>query len=182
MNSHGDNIATPLGFTRVPTDLNESVEGDYIYLFYRKGYDPIEGIAVVAGNSADVQIPEGYQKIDVDLNKGARGKFIYLCFQPGGTKRARVESEIERTAYSHWEKRGCPIGDAFTDWHYAQKMTETRRIANLLWQQRGRPTGDPSSDWMQAEKMVESMAGTAPSLERTSSKVNKPVSQVPAAA
>jgi len=81
VNSRKNNISTPAGFVKVPTDLNKTVGGDYIYLYYKKGTVALKGIGAVAGNSSKVAVPVGYKKNNVDLNKNAGGKFIYICYK-----------------------------------------------------------------------------------------------------
>lgn len=82
LNSKNKNIATPAGYTKVPTDLNAGVKGDYIYLYFKRGGTAIKGLAVVAGDTSQTPAPAGFAKIGCDLNKGAKGKYVYLCYQP----------------------------------------------------------------------------------------------------
>lgn len=74
-------IPPPAGHTQIGVDLNQSVGGDYIYVSYMRGPNPLTGVAVVAGSIPVVPPPAGFTEINVDLNKGAGGKFIYLCYK-----------------------------------------------------------------------------------------------------
>ncbi|WPC72667.1 MACPF domain-containing protein [Vibrio porteresiae] len=82
-------IVPPLGYTKIPNDLNKGAGGKFIYLCYSK-YTPkstydhnmpdcISDITTIVGENASA--PDGYTKIDIDLNMGAGGKYIYLCYK-----------------------------------------------------------------------------------------------------
>ena len=82
---HGKGTSAPLGYTKIPTDLNSGAGGEYIYLAYTK--DPSMGTPITAIQCAASShhhdkacIPPGYTKVDGDLNREAGGKYIYMSF------------------------------------------------------------------------------------------------------
>ncbi|CAI1634379.1 MACPF domain-containing protein [Serratia proteamaculans] len=96
----GDNsdIPAPVGYTKVPVDLNSDAGGKYIYLCYHEAQftpvnakQPIVDIQVLYGS----QMPApGYKKIDVDLNSGAGGEFVYLSYKKGDPTSSNVINKI----------------------------------------------------------------------------------------
>jgi len=78
-------VAPPSGYTRVDTDLNKGVKGDYIYLNYKQNYDPdATGYQFFSVKYDETYMgPNWYPITDtngnmVDLNKGAGGYYVYL--------------------------------------------------------------------------------------------------------
>jgi len=82
-------------------NLNEDAGGDYIYIWYKYGYDndpdlePIDGIYIVNTTDGDSWAQPGYLKPEVlpsnfnwpglDLNREAGGDHIYLFYTRGGS-------------------------------------------------------------------------------------------------
>jgi len=75
-----NSTATPAGYTKIGTDLNEDAGGDYIYLCYKKGLGaPLTKIFVTVGEDRrHPNVPEKCSLINVDLNRRAGGNYIYL--------------------------------------------------------------------------------------------------------
>jgi hypothetical protein len=78
-------IEPPMGYTKIPYDLNSNAEGDYIYLcFHEEMFRPesnkpcITDIKIIYNNDP---VPRGYEKLPQDLNKGAGGELVYLCYR-----------------------------------------------------------------------------------------------------
>ena len=71
----------PLGWSKIPTDLNAGAGGEYIYLYVKRGTGPaVTGLFVITGDNPYLAPPHGYTRINHDLNKGAGGDYIYLCY------------------------------------------------------------------------------------------------------
>ena len=84
----------------ITQDLNEDAGGDFIYIWYKYGYDndpaldPIDGIYIVNTTDGDSWTQPGYLKPEVlpnnfaspglDLNRGAGGDHIYLFYSRNG--------------------------------------------------------------------------------------------------
>ena len=94
-------IETPVGFVKIPLDLNLGAGGDYIYLCYRRGNgDPITGIQVLVNTNNP---PPGYTLLPNDLNRNARGAYLYLCYtkdpargtDPSGLRRPIVDLAVQ---------------------------------------------------------------------------------------
>jgi hypothetical protein len=85
-----DIIKMPLGYKTLDsenTDLNESVSGNFIHMYYiTQIEDPIIDLDVTLSDGAIINPPSGYTQITVDLNEGSGGKFIYLNYKKGGTQ------------------------------------------------------------------------------------------------
>jgi hypothetical protein len=85
-----DIIKKPLGYQTIDaenTDLNESVSGSFIHMYYTVQPEaPITDLDVTISDTAIVNPPSGYTQITVDLNQGSGGKYIYLNYKKGGTQ------------------------------------------------------------------------------------------------
>jgi len=85
-----DIIKKPFGYQMIDsenTDLNESVSGNYIHLYYSPAIEaPITDLNVTVADGPIVNPPSGFTQITVDLNQGSGGKYIYLDYQKGGNK------------------------------------------------------------------------------------------------
>lgn len=87
INGGNSGIQPPVGYTKIPFDLNSDAGGDYIYLCthsasYNKtgpNKDCIDDVKIIFGKNAPA--PAGYTKLDLDLNKGAGGEYVYLCYR-----------------------------------------------------------------------------------------------------
>lgn len=75
-------IQPPVGYTKIPHDLNAGAGGDYIYLCYKKGVGaPITSLCVTLGSNGGTPLPDAkYTRIGVDLNDGAGGDYIWLWY------------------------------------------------------------------------------------------------------
>jgi len=80
------NVECPPGYTKIGIDLNQGVDGNFIYLCYTtdpaKAEDglPIRSVCVISSDDPNIPAPYGFTRIGVDLNYGAGGKRIYLCY------------------------------------------------------------------------------------------------------
>ncbi|KAI0010515.1 MAC/Perforin domain-containing protein [Xylariaceae sp. FL0662B] len=79
-----DNEATPSGYAKMSTDLNDGAGGKYVYLCYKTGdYNPDKAILDVtafSGSKSGVSPPYGFTKIPRDLNAGAGGDYIFFGY------------------------------------------------------------------------------------------------------
>jgi MAC/Perforin domain len=81
------NVAPPIGYTKIPYDLNKGAGGKFIYLCYHKAsYQAfgknkqcIDSLVIIYGRNT--QPPAGYTKLPQDLNEGAGGEYVYLCYR-----------------------------------------------------------------------------------------------------
>lgn len=91
----GSSVADPLlingrEYHRLPADLNASVGGEYIWIYYLLGYDndlmfePVAEICTIDetdGETLGALPGEGWVKLPEDLNTGAGGDYIYLAYR-----------------------------------------------------------------------------------------------------
>jgi len=74
-----------IGWQFSEIDLNEGIGGDYIYVGFSRGEDPVTNLNFVSYSRPQENPPEGWLwPGPYDLNKGAGGKYIYLAYQKGG--------------------------------------------------------------------------------------------------
>ncbi len=92
------NVADPLliedrEYHRLPADLNASVGGSLIYIYYLLGYDndltfsPIAEVTVIdqtAGHTIGELPGTGWVMLPEDLNKGAGGQYLNLAYRRSG--------------------------------------------------------------------------------------------------
>ena len=68
--------------TRIDKDLNEGIQGTYIYICYRvvdfDAKKAIKSIRVIASTDSEIPAPRDFNRVPGDLNQGAGGDFIYL--------------------------------------------------------------------------------------------------------
>lgn len=82
----GDNssITAPLGYTKIPVDLNKGAGGKYVYLCYKRSAVPIitsiKGFTATTLNIPPAQIPEGHTGFGGNCNEGiAFHERVYLA-------------------------------------------------------------------------------------------------------
>ncbi len=104
-----DIIRQPFGYKPIDdvnTDLNDSVSGNYIHLYYAPSVEgPITDLNVTIADGPFVNPPSGFTQITVDLNQGSGGKFIYLDYLKGGNK-----DPISDIKVISGEDAKCPSG------------------------------------------------------------------------
>ncbi|ELS05137.1 hypothetical protein Xen7305DRAFT_00048770 [Xenococcus sp. PCC 7305] len=95
-------IEAPVGFLKVPVDLNEEAGGKYIYLCYKRENDSTYISQLMLGDE-NLTPPSGYEKIDVDLNAGAGGDYIYLFYKKSSSEIPVYDIVIQSTGGSSQE-------------------------------------------------------------------------------
>jgi hypothetical protein len=81
INGSTSSISAPSGYTKIAKDLNADVEGDYIYLCFKRQEGvtkPVTDLFIHSKRSGGAPDLPGYSTDGLDLNAGAGGGWVYL--------------------------------------------------------------------------------------------------------